>query len=151
MLFIALYTSLIKHHLALKSLQHQHNQHLERERALGDILDALRTGYNPNYQDMAVLEAVRGWEFLAGLEHINDVRKDGGVTEDGEEEAKSEGEKEDENDDDGDDEGLFTEEELEKEIGPLLETDHISLLLEHEKHVNSPSKDSICECHLDYS
>ena len=31
--------------------------------------------YNPNYQDIAVLEAVlHGWEELAGFPHINDVK-----------------------------------------------------------------------------
>jgi hypothetical protein len=95
---------------------------------------------------MAVLEAVRGWEVLAGLEHINDVKKDGGEATDGGEETKID-DAEEENDEE---EGLFTEEELEKEIGQLLDTDHISLLLEHEKHMNAPSKDSICECCCDY-
>jgi protein kinase C substrate 80K-H len=60
----------------LKSLQKEHKKHPEREKALGDILNSLRAGYSPNYQDMTVLEAIRGWETLAGLPHINDVRKD---------------------------------------------------------------------------
>ena len=42
----------------------------ERDRTLGEILNTLREGYNPNYQDMAVLEAVRGWEVIEGLPHI---------------------------------------------------------------------------------
>ena len=82
-----MYLSFIEHVMALRSLQREHKKHLEREKALGDILDNLRTGYNPNYQDMAVLEAVRGWEQLAGLPHINDVGKDS--TEDSEEELGS--------------------------------------------------------------
>jgi protein kinase C substrate 80K-H len=73
---LALMQSLDTHRKALKSLKREHDKHHEREKALGQILDTLRTGYNPNYQDMAVLEAVRGWEELAGLPHINDVGKD---------------------------------------------------------------------------
>src|ERR1700758_2722806 len=78
---IALYTSLITHHNALKSLQREHKKHLEREKQLSDILDTLRHGYNPNYQDMAVLEAVRGWEYLAGLPHIGEAEREEGSDE----------------------------------------------------------------------
>jgi hypothetical protein len=121
--------------VALKSLQLEHKKHLEREQALGGILDTLRTGFNPNYQDMAVLEAVRGWEYHAGLPHINDVKDagDDDVENIVESEKKESGEE------------LMTAEELEKEIGPLLETDYVSLLLEHDKHVNSPPSESICK------
>jgi len=62
----ALYTSLVTHHNALKSLQREHKKRLEREKQLSDILDTLRHGYNPNYQDMAVLEAVRGGQGRVG-------------------------------------------------------------------------------------
>ena len=61
---LALYQSLKTHYTALKSLQREHKKHLERENALGEILDQLRTGYNPNYQDMAVKAAVKGYEEL---------------------------------------------------------------------------------------
>jgi hypothetical protein len=128
--------------MALKSLQHEHKKHLEREQALADILDTLRTGFNPNYQDMAVLEAVRGWEYHAGLPHINDVKKDDA----GDDEVENIVESEEEKKEGG--EELMTAEELEKEIGPLLETDYVLLLLEHEKHVNSPSSESICKISL---
>ncbi|EPQ59687.1 hypothetical protein GLOTRDRAFT_98561 [Gloeophyllum trabeum ATCC 11539] len=132
-----LYETLIEHANALKSLQREHKKHLERKKALGQILDALRTGYNPNYQDMAVLEAVRGWESLAGLPHINDVRK--------EEEGSDEGAvvKTESDDEEELDEGMWTAEDLEKDLDNLLKTDYVSLLLEHEKHVNSPMTDSI--------
>lgn len=53
------------HKTALKSLKNIYEAHVEREKQLGDILDALKKGYNPNYQDMAVLEAVRGWDTLS--------------------------------------------------------------------------------------
>ncbi|KAF8811886.1 hypothetical protein BYT27DRAFT_7183488 [Phlegmacium glaucopus] len=130
------------HRKALKSLKREHNKHLEREKALGQILDALRTGYNPNYQDMAVLEAVRGWEELASLPHINDVGK--GKDEEAKPEAvhgwegiiESSLEKEE-------DPEMWSASELESDLDDLLEVDHISLLLEHEEHIQAPQEDSI--------
>ncbi|KZT12656.1 uncharacterized protein LAESUDRAFT_668484 [Laetiporus sulphureus 93-53] len=127
-----LYISLMEHVRALKSLQREHKKHIEREKALGDILDALRVGYNPNYQDMAVLEAVRGWEALAGLPHINDVRKEDGTT-DGQSQVVSEQQM------DEVEEGMWTAERLDKELDSLLKTDYESLLLEHEKHIGTSS------------
>lgn len=133
---LALYKTLITHSNALKSLQREHKKHLEREKALGDILDSLRSGYNPNYQDMAVLEAVRGWEFLAGLPHINQVDKEDSEShEDTETEAKDAGVLLEE--------GEWTAEQLENELDSLAETDYVSLLLEHEEHIRSPIEGSI--------
>ncbi|CAA7269005.1 unnamed protein product [Cyclocybe aegerita] len=133
-----LYKSLIKHHNALKSLQREYKKKQEREKALGQILSTLRTSYNPNYQDMGVLEAVRGWEELAGLPHINDVDKGDkegeGQTEEAKEEAKEEEKLE---------EGMLTAEELESSVDPLLNTDYVSLLLEHDEHVQTPIEDSL--------
>ena len=143
---LALYRSLLDHSNALKALQHYHDQHLEREKALGEILNTLRSGYNPNYQDMAVLEAVRGWEELAGLPHINDVRKDADNKDDNQEsdsEAKDENGagKAEQNDD------MWSAEKLEQELDGLVATDHLSLLLEYEEYVRAPrgSEVSICE------
>ncbi|THV00593.1 endoplasmic reticulum protein [Dendrothele bispora CBS 962.96] len=135
-----LYLSLLDHSGALKSLQREHQKLVEREKQLSNILDTLRTGYNPNYQDMAVLEAVRGWEYIAGLPHINDVGKDNandetvsdeeaGIVEDVQEEELEE--------------GMWTKEELEKELGDLLSTDYVSLLMEHDEHVSSPPEESM--------
>lgn len=131
-----LYQSLLVHHTALKSLQGEHSKHLEREKALGDILTSLRTGYNPNYQDMAVLEAVRGWEALAGLPHINDVRKG----DDGEADTTAEKPK---TEDDVEDEGLWNAAKIEKELDQLLKTDHVTLLLEHDQLVGPASAQSL--------
>lgn len=125
---VALYQSLLAHYTALQALQKEHKKHLEKEKVLGDVLDSLRTGYNPNYQDMAVLEAVRGWESLAGLPHINDVRKG---EESGEEAQVQTSEVK------GEEEGTWGAEEIEKEIERLLRADHVSLLLEHDKVVDS--------------
>ncbi|KAG1739894.1 glucosidase II beta subunit-like-domain-containing protein [Suillus paluster] len=131
-----LYQSLLVHHTALKSLQKEHKQHLEREKALGDVLNSLRAGYNPNYQDMAVLEAVRGWETLAGLPHINDVRKG----DDGEADTTAEKPK---TEDDVEQEGLWSAAKIEKELDQLLKTDHVSLLLEHDQLVGPASTQSL--------
>ncbi|KAH7888167.1 glucosidase II beta subunit-like-domain-containing protein [Phlebopus sp. FC_14] len=129
-----LYQSLLTHHTALKSLRKQHKKHLEREKALGDILDSLRTGYNPNYQDMAVLEAVRGWEQLAGLPHINNVRK----AEDGADDAQAKSKMQEE-----EEEGLWNAAQINKELDRLLKTEHVSLLLEHDKLVGDAATQSI--------
>jgi len=116
-----LYTSLETHADLLKSLLALHKAQVERSKTLGDILDALRTGYNPNYQDMAVLEAVRGWEQLAGLPHINDAKKDD------ESGAASPASTEDNADAD---ETLLA-------IEQILQSDHVTLLMEHDAHVGS--------------
>jgi protein kinase C substrate 80K-H len=120
-----------------------HKQHLDREKALGDILDALRTGYNPNYQDMAVLEAVRGWEFLAGLPHINDVGKDAD-SEESSDEIKGIGESETKEEEDLEP-GMWTEGQLTYQLDELLNADHVSLLIEHDKQTAAPEVGSICE------
>ncbi|KAH9978251.1 glucosidase II beta subunit-like-domain-containing protein [Lactifluus volemus] len=124
-----LYTSLITHHSALKSLQREHKKHVEREKQLSDILDTLRRGYNPNYQDMAVLEAVRGWEYLAGLPHIGEAEREEGVDE---EEETTQTDKADEELEEGEWSAL----QLEQELDGLLNVDHISLLMEHEAYVD---------------
>ncbi|KAF8164847.1 glucosidase II beta subunit-like-domain-containing protein [Crassisporium funariophilum] len=130
-----LYQSLLTHNTALKSLQREHNKHLEREKALGQILDTLRTGYNPNYQDMAVLEAVRGWEELAGLPHVNDVGKD--------DETKEESKEEESKTDEELEPGMWSATQLEHQMDGLLGTDYVSLLLEHEEHIQAPMEGSI--------
>lgn len=140
----ALYLSIIEHSNALKSLQREHQKHLEREKALGEILDTLRTGYNPNYQDMAVLEAVRGWEELAGLPHINDVNK---ASPEGDDEGDDENKEE--TTEDVLDDGTWSAEKLETELNMLVASDYVSLLLEHEEHIRTPHDEgSICELHF---
>jgi protein kinase C substrate 80K-H len=147
MTILALYRSLLDHSNALKSLQREHKQHLEREKALGEILNTLRSGYNPNYQDMAVLEAVRGWEELAGLPHINDVRKDGDSADSKDDTQKSESEAKNGDGEEKQDDGVWSAEKLENELDGLVGTDYVSLLLEYEEHIRSPgdSEASICE------
>jgi len=71
---------------------------------------------------MAVLEAVRGWEQISGLPHINDVKKneDGG----GEELPSL------------DDQPKISDEEVEHEIESTLKTNLVSLLMEHDEYVD---------------
>ncbi|KAF6762433.1 glucosidase II beta subunit-like-domain-containing protein [Ephemerocybe angulata] len=112
-----LYQSLLNHNKALKSLKREYKKHADREKQLGQILDSLRTGYNPNYQDMAVLEA------------------------DGEESSTPEPESE--KTEEAVDDGLWTADELDSELDDLIGTDYTSLLLEHEDHINTPTEDSL--------
>ncbi|KAJ7367858.1 glucosidase II beta subunit-like-domain-containing protein [Mycena albidolilacea] len=137
-----LYISLTTHASALKALQREHKKHLEREQQLGDILDALRKGYNPNYQDMAVLEAVRGWEFLAGLPHIG-VEEDAQAAEAGEVAKKEEEAVEEKKEDEEDDDEEWTAEDLSTGLDDLLNTDYVSLLLAHDDHVQTPPPSSL--------
>jgi len=95
--------------------------HLEREQQLGDILETLKGGYNPNYQDMAVLEAVRGWEALSG------EKKDEEVPAESTDEAVA-----------GED-GEWTEAQLGQELDDLLTQDHVALLLGHESYITQDS------------
>lgn len=80
---------------------------------------------------MAVLEAVRGWEQIAGLPHINDVKKD--EDEGGEEPLPS------------DDQPEPSNEETERKVENILNTNRVSLLLEHDKYVDQAQVSSIRE------
>jgi len=117
-----LFKSLESHSELLEALLALHKNQRQRLNALEDILSGLRTGYNPNYQDMAVLEAVRGWEQIAGLPHINDVKKD--EDEGGEELLPIDGQPE------------ISDEETERSVESILKTNRVSLLMEHDKYVD---------------
>jgi protein kinase C substrate 80K-H len=117
-----LFKSLESHSELLESLLVLHKTQRQRLDALEDILSSLRTGYNPNYQDMAVLEAVRGWEQIAGLPHINDVKKD--EAEGGEEPLPF------------DDQSGISDEETQHKVEGILKTNRVSLLMEHDKYVD---------------
>ena len=134
----ALYASLITHHNALKSLRREHKKFLEREKQLSDILDTLRHGYNPNYQDMAVLEAVRGWEYLAGLPHIGEAEREEGTDEEDGATANIDEVKEELED------GEWSAGQLEQ-LDELLRVDHVSLLMEHDSYVDTQASVSPCE------
>ena len=96
---------------------------------------------------MAVLEAVRGYEYYAGLPAIND--RDRAKEEDGEtkEEEESKSQDNDIEPDEWDDE--WTKEQLEKDLDNLLNTDLESLLIEHDHHVGAEKSDSLRESTLD--
>jgi len=78
---------------------------------------------------MAVLEAVRGWEQIAGLPHINDVKKDGDGG--GEEPSPLS------------DQSEVSNEETESKVESILKTNRVSLLMEHDKYVDQPQMSSI--------
>jgi len=86
---------------------------------------------------MAVLEAVRGWEELAGVSHI-------GTTEEVKEGEAKEKEEAVEVTEDLEP-GTWTADQLNDELDALLEADHVSLLFEHEEHVQSPAEGSLRE------
>lgn len=122
-------------------MKRQQEDLIAREKTLTDILASLRSGYNPNYQDMAVLEAVRGYEYYAGLPSINDRdRKD---DDEGSSDKSDEVSKEEEEEEELE-EGEWTKEQLDKELGPMLYSDYESLLLEHEQMFGSETTQSIC-------
>lgn len=135
----AFYNSLITHSNALKSLQREHNKALERTKALEEILSSLRSGYNPNYQDMAVLEAVRGWEYHAGLPHIGQEENEEGNDVENVAEKKEPEEEEDL------EEGMWSKAKLEESLDGLLGTDYVGLLLEHDEYATTSAHESLCE------
>lgn len=92
---------------------------------------------------MAVLEAVRGWEFHAGLPHIG-VEEDNAARKSGKDEGGDEGKKLEE----GEvlEEGMWSKEDLEgRKLDELLETDHVGLLLEHDEFATASSRESLCK------
>lgn len=96
---------------------------------------------------MAVLEAVRGWETIAGLPHINDVKKDDESDSDNEDGSSNDEEEELEP-------GMWSSLQLEHQLDGLLNSDYEGLLLEHDRHVGAGSgSDSLCKlvsrCGLD--
>jgi len=80
---------------------------------------------------MAVLEAVRGWEQIAGLPHINDVKKD---EDEGGEEPPS-----------FDDQSKVSHEETEHRVESILKTNYVSLLIEHDKYLDQAQASSMRE------
>lgn len=133
-----MFQSLESHSELLESLLALHRNQGQRLNVLEDILSSLRTGYNPNYQDMAVLEAVRGWEQIAGLPHINDAKKD--EDEGGEQPSPS------------DDKSEISGEETERQVENILKTNRVSLLMEHDKYVDSAQTScELCLSHRFFS
>lgn len=98
---------------------------------------------------MAVLEAVRGWEELAGLPHINDVNKASPEGDDGDGDDEGDDENKEETTENVLDDGMWSAEKLETELNMLVASDYVSLLLEHEEHIRTPHDEgSICKLHF---
>ncbi|EJD53947.1 endoplasmic reticulum protein [Auricularia subglabra TFB-10046 SS5] len=116
-----LYQSLLTHSRALKSLNKYYKEQQEREKTLADILAALKTGYNPNYQDMAVLEAVRGWDAYNGEDEQPGAETTESAAGAQEEEHLEEGE--------------WSEDQIEHQLEGLINRDYESLLIEHDEHM----------------
>ena len=144
LLLLALYKSLEEHSNALKSLKREYDKLKEDEKTLADILSQLRAGYNPNYQDMAVLEAVRGWEFYAGLPHIGDTDNSSSGEDEGTDTTVVDGPP-DMPPDEPLEEGMWSKEKLEHQLGSLLYADHTNLLMEHDNHVGTTTEKSLCK------
>ena len=108
---LATFHLLNNHTSLLEALSKREDKLKERVKELETILETLTGGYNPNYQDMAVLEAVRGWEALKPSE---------------EEDENSEEE---------------IDNWSEDRIDELRNADPLSSLLEHERHVKGTAAD----------
>lgn len=95
---------------------------------------------------MAVLEAVRGWEFHAGLPHIG-VEEDSAAKEEGSDEAEeAEEKKKEEEKEEMLEEGMWSKEDLEgRKLDGLLGTDYVGLLLEHDEYTTASAHGSLRE------
>ncbi|KAI0052642.1 hypothetical protein FA95DRAFT_1483311 [Auriscalpium vulgare] len=134
-----LYITLLSQSTALKSLRREHEAAVARSKALEDILDSLRSNYNPNYQDMAVLEAVRSYEYQANLPHIGSAEAE--ANEEGSDEEDEEAKEDTKSSEIP--EGEWSAEELEHQLDTLVHTDYVSLLVEHEKHIGADTDDPV--------
>lgn len=115
------------------------------------LLNDLENGYNPNYVDMAVINAVKAWKSIKGAseeatatEAAPDPVPEQDASSTQEESAPAETDEED-------DEPELTEEEMEDqkwtehEVKRLKDhTDYVSLMLDHERHVGGwEAQDSV--------
>lgn len=133
----ALYASLKAHADLLKRLQKIQSAQKDRIKELGEILDGLKGGYNPNYQDMAVLAAVRAWDTAKGVKLAATGNDDSSSVPTDSKEAESDN-------DSSSTEISSTEEEEEEDIqdwqiNEVLDADHDSLLMEHDEFASLPS------------
>ncbi|KAG8747892.1 hypothetical protein FRC10_010511 [Ceratobasidium sp. 414] len=142
-----LYNSLLSHNTALTSLRAKQTELQAKLDTLEEILAGLKRSYNPNYQDMGVLEAVRGWDAYHGVESeplVSQAGTDPLATEaeiieaqanmypaEGSAEPVAE-EKSEESEPEKEDE--WTTEKLDE----LAKVDHVALLLEHARHTSGP-------------
>lgn len=96
---------------------------------------------------MAVLEAVRGYEYYAGLPPSNDRDR---AKEEEEADAVADEILSSENGEPAEEveEGEWTKVQLKEGLDELLEEDLDSLLLEHDQFVGAESRKSVRKCHL---
>ncbi|KAH7344548.1 glucosidase II beta subunit-like-domain-containing protein [Rhizoctonia solani] len=123
-----LYQSLLSHNSALTSLRSKQAELQAKLDTLEEILAGLKRSYNPNYQDMGVLEAVRGWDAYHGIdpESASTAKQ----AEEGDSEPVSKAEKEPE--------PVKEDEWSTAKLDQLARADHVALLLEHSRHVSGP-------------
>ncbi|CAE7168708.1 unnamed protein product [Rhizoctonia solani] len=144
-----LYQSLLSHNSALTSLRSKQAELQAKLDTLEDILANLKRSYNPNYQDMGVLEAVRGWDAYHGIEpesestakqagtdplateaEILEAQANSYATEEGDSESEPTSEKEPE--------PVKEDEWTTAKLDGLARADHVALLLEHSRHISGP-------------
>lgn len=132
----ALYSSLQKHNAAIKALDARAKRYQETINELEKLLNDLESGYNPNYVDMAVINTVKAWKGMKGVEEKVE----------GEEEQRGEQKKEGDQAEDEDEESEEDKEDAkwtEWEVSQLQRTDYVSLMLEHEKHLAQANGDQV--------
>ncbi|CAE6425304.1 unnamed protein product [Rhizoctonia solani] len=147
-----LYQSLLSHNSALTSLRSKQAELQAKLDTLEEILAGLKRSYNPNYQDMGVLEAVRGWDAYHGIEpesastakqagtdplateaEILEAQANSYATEEGDSEPEPTTEKELE--------PVKEDEWTTAKLDQLARADHVALLLEHSRHISGPQGD----------
>ncbi|CUA73826.1 protein kinase C substrate 80K-H [Rhizoctonia solani] len=126
-----LYQSLLSHNSALTSLRSKQAELQTKLDTLEDILANLKRSYNPNYQDMGVLEAVRGWDAYHGIEPDSESTLK--QAEEGDSGTESAPEKEPE--------PVKEDEWTKSKLDELARADHVALLLEHSRHISGPQDD----------
>ncbi|KAF8324464.1 endoplasmic reticulum protein [Cantharellus anzutake] len=119
---------------ALSALSAREDKLRERLNTLETILVNLKNGYNPNYQDMAVLEAVRGWDALKPSQEAGEVTESSETTEAPEVSEANRGSEEGVPSlEDQGTEDLWNDDR----IRILRDTDALEALLDHERHIGS--------------
>ncbi|ELU43157.1 endoplasmic reticulum protein [Rhizoctonia solani AG-1 IA] len=145
-----LYKSLVSHNAALTSLRSKQADLQAKLDTLEEILANLKRSYNPNYQDMGVLEAVRGWDAYHGVEPESEsTTKQAGTdplaTEAEILEAQANSyvtEGDSEHQPAKDPEPVKEDEWTTAKLDKLARADHVALLLEHSRHISGPQSDN---------
>ncbi|KAG8985108.1 hypothetical protein FRB90_004932 [Tulasnella sp. 427] len=127
-----LFTSLEKHNAAIKAL-HARSKRLQQEiDKLEGLLDDLKSGYNPNYVDMAVINTVKAWKKMKGEVDEPAEGAEGEQTSTDNASAKDKDAEVDTMVGTESEDAVWTEWEIK---GLTERTDYVSLLLDHERHL----------------